>query len=144
VLAGLALRLLRALAAIHDVGLRHSDIKPANLLWCAKEADIKLADFGLSFWDEDCSLSVTSASAAATAVAGEGCSGGVASQPEQPAGGGSAVEGAEVEGAAAVPALHPVGSEGYRAPEAMAWNRCSVAQRRALVAVRAMIAMGAS
>eukprot|EP01047_Picozoa_sp_COSAG01_P018928 COSAG01_NODE_1038_length_11978_cov_4.983500_7_plen_44_part_00 len=41
-------------------------------------------------------------------------------------------------------ALHPVGSEGYRAPEAMAWNRCSVAQRRALVAVRAMIAMGAS
>ena len=50
VVAGLSQRLLRALAALHAMGCVHADVKPANILWCAEEADIKLSDLGLSYW----------------------------------------------------------------------------------------------
>jgi serine/threonine protein kinase len=48
-LHGLARSLLSVVAELHTAGFVHGDIKPSNVLWSATQAELKLADFGLSF-----------------------------------------------------------------------------------------------
>ena len=105
-LHGLARRLLAGVAELHRVGLVHGDIKPGNILWSAEQADIKLCDLGLSFWDSE-------GAAGAGTEAGTG------------AGAGAGTEGRG--------AMNPVSSGGYRAPEAEVWTVMSLDDRRELV-----------
>lgn len=47
-IATLADHSMRGLAALHDVGYAHGDIKPHNIMWSAERAAFVLVDFGLS------------------------------------------------------------------------------------------------
>jgi type VI secretion system protein ImpN len=73
----LAFRLLDALGAIHDAGLLHLDLVPANLLLSEHQVDkALLCDFGLSLpigachRDADCTLAATRAFASPEQLAG--------------------------------------------------------------------------
>ena len=55
---GIAARSARALAAVHDVGVLHKDVKPANILVesAGNEARVRLADFGSGLVVDDALL----------------------------------------------------------------------------------------
>ncbi|MBF0380941.1 MAG: AAA family ATPase [Magnetococcales bacterium] len=44
----LALKMVRALADIHDQGVIHKDINPSNIIWNGETNQLKIIDFGLS------------------------------------------------------------------------------------------------
>ncbi|MEM7017565.1 MAG: AAA family ATPase, partial [Pseudomonadota bacterium] len=49
----IALRLSKALQAIHDEGVIHKDVKPDNILVNLKQSEVKITDFGISAVIED-------------------------------------------------------------------------------------------
>jgi len=45
----LARDIIRSLCQLHDIGIVHGDIKPANLIWSPNASRLRLIDFSLSF-----------------------------------------------------------------------------------------------
>ena len=52
-------QMLVAVSAIHDVGIVHTDLKPANFLFVGDDHDLKLIDFGIADAIQDNKTSVT-------------------------------------------------------------------------------------
>ncbi|MFT7465173.1 MAG: tetratricopeptide (TPR) repeat protein, partial [Pseudohongiellaceae bacterium] len=72
--AVLALRLLTALGAVHDLGLLHRDLKAENILWDGQSGRPVIIDFGLSVPMGESSLSGTPRAMAPELFGGEAAS----------------------------------------------------------------------